>query len=417
MHSDPGFRTAAERPHWLDAERLRVYPRILLVMYGLAALAYLATMHDGLDFLGHVVGADFLCFYSAAKLALAGQAPLAWDFSVLLPVQQSIVPAYTDSGWPWFYPPPFLVVVAPLALLPYPLALTVFLGATAAAWWLLLRRTITRPGAFLLIASFPGLWMSLAQGQNGLLTAALAAGSILTLPRRPLLSGVLLGLLIIKPHLAVLFAVALLAARAWKTLFVAAGTAVVALGLSELILGRGSIAAWLASMPFASAATESGALPWTKMPSTFATLRLLGASVEWAYVGYAVGALAAAIAVWLVWRRTESVELRGAVLMTATFLANPHVHDYDLAWLAFPITWLAITGLDEGWRRGDREVLVAAWLLPALGTALATVSRLQVAPFVLGALLWITLRRDPPAPLSPGSRPPGREPPGSSPPG
>jgi hypothetical protein len=385
--------TDTPRRHWLDAERLRVYPRILLALYAVAVVAYGVTLHDGLDFRGQVLGADFVCFYSAAKVALAGHAPLAWDFDVLLPVQQALFPAYTGYGWPWFYPPPFLVLVAPLALLPYVAALAVFLGATGTAWWLTLRRAIGRPGAGWLVAAFPGLWMCVAQGQNGLLTAALAAGSILALRRRPVLSGVLLGLLIIKPHLAVLFAVALVAGRAWKTILVAAGTALAALGLSELVLGPGSVAAWLASMPLASAATEEGALPWAKMPSTFALLRLLGASIDWAYVGWGLVALAAAAAVWLVWRRTDSVQLRGAVLMSATFLANPHIHDYDLAWLAFPIAWLALYGLEHGWRRGDREVLVAAWLLPALSTAIATATHLQLGPVGLGALVWITLRR------------------------
>jgi hypothetical protein len=381
------------RAHWLDVTRLRVYPRIFVALYATAVVAYAVTLHDGLDFRGQVLGADFLCFYSAAKLALAGQAPSAWDFDVLLPVQREIFTAYAGYGWPWFYPPPFLLLVAPLALLPYVAALAVFLGVTGTTWWLTLRKVIGRPGAGWLVAAFPGLWMCVAQGQNGLLTAALAAGSILTLRHRPALSGVLLGLLIVKPHLAVLFAVALLAARAWKTMLVAAGTAVAALGISELLLGRGSIAAWLASMPLASAATEAGALPWAKMPSTFAMLRLLGASVEWAYAGGAVVALAAAVAVWLVWRRTESVRLRGAVLMTATFLAIPHVHDYDLAWLAFPIAWFALYGLEHGWRRGDREVLVAAWLLPALSTALATATQVQLGPVGLAALVWIVLRR------------------------
>lgn len=385
--------TDPPRPHWLDAERLRVYPRIFLALYAVAVVAYAVTLHDGLDFRGQVLGADFLCFYSAAKLALAGHAPSAWDFGVLFPLQQAVFPAYAGYGWPWFYPPPFLLLVAPLALLPYVAALVVFLGATATAWWLTLRRAIGRPGAGWLMAGFPGLWMCLAQGQNGLLTAALAAGSILTHRHRPALSGILLGLLIIKPHLAVLFAVALLAARAWKTMFVAAATAVAALGISELVLGPGSTTAWLVSMPLASAATEAGALPWAKMPSTFATLRLLGASVEVAYVGWAAVAVAAAAAVWLVWRRTDSVRLRGAVLMTATFLAIPHVHDYDLAWLAFPIAWFALYGLEHGWRRGDREVLVAAWLLPALSTALATATQVQLGPVGLAAVVWIVLRR------------------------
>lgn len=386
MPSTPG-------QHWLDAERLRVYPRILLAVYVAVAVAYGLTLHDGIDFRGQILGSDFVCFYSAAMVVLAGNAPSAWDFDVLFPVQQHLFPAFTGYGWPWFYPPPFLLLVTPLALLPYVVALGVFIATTGTVFWLTLRRAIGRTGAGWLIAAFPGLWICAAQGQNGLLTAALAAGSVLSLRRRPALAGVLLGLLIIKPHLAVMFAVALVAARAWRTLLVAAATALAALGISELALGHGSIAAWLASVPAASAATETGALPWAKMPSTFAMLRLLGASTEWAYVGWAIVAVAAAVAVWIVWRRSESVCLRGAVLMTATFLANPHIHDYDLAWLAFPIAWLALYGLEHGWRRGDREVLVAAWLLPVVSTAVAALTPVQIGPVVLGALVWVALRR------------------------
>jgi len=395
MNTDPtaGPDTGEASSHWLDADRLRVYPRIFIVLCVMAAVAYGLALHDGMDFRGQVLGADFVTFYSASTLALSGHGASAWDFDVLLPVQQAVFPGYTGFGFPWFYPPPFLLVVAPLALLPYLGALATFIGSTAAGWAITLRRAIGRPGAGWLVAAFPGLWMCAVQGQNGLLTAALAGGSILALRRRPTLSGVLLGLLIIKPHLAVLFAVALIAARAWKTMIVAAGTAVAFLGLSMAVFGPGALTAWLASMPIANLATESGALPWTKMPSTFATLRLLGASVGGAYAVHALVAIAGAVGVWLVWRRSQSVQLRGAVLMTATFLAIPHTHDYDLVWLAFPIAWLALYGLEHGWHRGDRTILVIAWLLPAAATALAAVTHLQLAPVALAALVWVALRR------------------------
>lgn len=394
MNTDPtdGPEAVRSRSHWLDAERLRIYPRIFIGLFALAAAAYALSLHDGMDFRGQVLGADFVTFYSASTLALAGQGASAWDFQVLLPVQREVFPGYTGFGFPWFYPPPFLLVVAPLALLPYLGALATFIGSSATAWALTLRRAIGRPGAGWLMAAFPGLWMCVVQGQNGLLTASLAGGSILALRRRPVLSGVLLGLLIIKPHLAVLFAVALVAGRAWKTMFVAAGTAVAFLGLSVAVFGPSALTSWLNSMPIANYLTESGSLPWTKMPSTFASLRLLGASVEGAYVVHAVVALAGAAAVWLVWRRTESVQLRGAVLMTATFLAIPHTHDYDLVWLAFPIAWLTLYGLEHGWRRGDRTILVIAWLLPAAATSLASVTHVGLAPVALGALTWLALR-------------------------
>lgn len=390
--------------HWLDAERLRVYPRIFVGVYAVAVLAYALSVHDGLDFRGQVLGSDFVTFYAAARLALAGRGVDAWNLDALLAMQHQVFPAYAGKGFAWFYPPTFLLVVTPLALLPHLAALAVFVGTTATGWALALRRAIGRPGAGWLVAAFPGLWICAAQGQNGLLTAALAGGSLLTLRRRPVLSGVLLGLLVVKPHLAALFAVALLAVRAWRTMLVAAGTALAFLGASLLAFGWAALPAWLDSLQVARVATETGALPWAKMPSTFALLRLLGASVTWAYAGHAVVAIAAAVAVWVVWRRTDALPLRGAVLMAATFLANPYAFDYDLVWLAFPIAWLAVYGLENGWRRGDREVLVAAWLLPALATALASLTRVQVAPLVLAALVWVAVRRVVPGRGLPGWR-------------
>ena len=79
--------------------------------------------------------------------------------------------------------------------------------------------------------------------------------------------------------------------------------------------------------------------------------------------------------------------------MSATFLVSPYVFDYDLAWLAFPIAWLASAGLRNGWLRGEREVLVAAWLLPMLMAPIATAMSVQVGPLVICSLLWITVRR------------------------
>jgi hypothetical protein len=256
-----------------------------------------------------------------------------------------------------------------------------------------LRKAIGRTGAGWLIAAFPGLWICVAHGQNGFITATLAGGAILLVRRRPVLSGVLIGLLAIKPHLAVLFAVALLAVRGWRTLLSAAVTAAAFLGLSVAVFGPGALTAWLDSLQLARLATESGMLPWHKMPSTFALLRLLGTPVAWAYAGHALVAVAGVAAVWLVWRRSGSLQLRGAVLMAATFVVNPYAFDYDLVWLAFPIAWLACHGLDNGWRRGDREVLAAAWVLPALATSVASLIHVQIAPFVLGALVWIAVRR------------------------
>ena len=388
-----GMVADSSRTHWLNSERVRVYPRLIVAMIGVAIIANSLSLHDGVDISGHPVGSDFVTFYAASTLALAGDGVQAWDIAALAKVQLVLFPAYALGPFAWFYPPTFLLLVTPFAFLPYLAAFAAFVASTAAVWYAALRKAIGRPGAGWLVAAFPGLWVCVAHGQNGLLTAALAGGSLLLLRRRPVLSGVLLGLLMIKPQLAVVFAVALVATRAWRTMLVAAGTALAFLGVSVAAFGARSLPAWFDSLQLARLATEDGYLPWHKMPSTFAMLRLLGASVEWSYLVHGLVSLVAVAAVLLVWRRADSLRLRGAVLMAATFLVNPYAFDYDLAWLAFPIAWLACHGLERGWRRGDREVLTAAWVLPMVATSVALLTHVQLAPLVLGALVWIAVRR------------------------
>ena len=388
-----------QRPdhHWLDAERVTVYPRILVTLFGLAALAYAATLRDLVDFRGKPFGADFITFWAASYLGLSGRAVEAYHVSAIGVAERVAVPA-ADSVFAWFYPPPFFLAILPLALMPYLVALVAFVGTTLTGYLLVLGRVLRRRDAAWLVAAFPGLWVCLAHGQTGFLTAALAGGALTVLRRRPLMAGLLIGLLAaFKPQLALLFPIALIAAGSWAALGMAALVMIGAFGVSVAVLGLPTLFAWLDSLKVARIALEVGALPLVKSPTTFAAARLLGAPVEVAYVLHGFVALAAAAAVWLVWRSVAPDPIKAAVLMTATFLATPYAFDYDLVWLVFPIAWLALAGMAEGWRRWDREVMLATYLVPVVATVLAGLTRVQVAPLVLGLACWVLLGRTRPA--------------------
>ncbi len=76
---------------------------------------------------------DFVSFYAAGKLALAGTPGLAYDQAAHFLAEQQ----FTVAGAPYqffFYPPVFLLLCAPLALLPYYVAFYVFEIATLAAF-------------------------------------------------------------------------------------------------------------------------------------------------------------------------------------------------------------------------------------------------------------------------------------------
>jgi hypothetical protein len=382
----------AEGKHWLNRERLTAYPRVFLLLYLLVGLGLLASSHNGLDRWGKPLGSDFIVFWSASHTALHGVAADAYDVAKLTVAQHAAIPA-SSRAYAWFYPPTYYLLILPLGLLPYAASFALFTGATLAGFLALLRRELKRPAALPLLLAFPGLFINLLQGQNGFLTAALAAAPLALLGRRPVCAGVLIGLLAIKPHLAVLFPVALLAGGYWRAALAAAASAGLFAAVSVAVVSPAAAHAFVNSLALARAALEQGALPLHKMPTMFALARLPGFGIGAAYAAQAVLAVCATAAVAVIWRRPVRFRLKAAALMSATLLISPYLFDYDLVWLAFPLAWTALDALEHGWLRWEREVLAAAWLAPLVAPVVATATALQAGPLVTAALLLVIVRR------------------------
>jgi hypothetical protein len=342
---------------------------------------------------GYVIISDMTVFWVASHFALAGHASSAYHIPELREAVMAVDPGVKGS-FGWFYPPTFYLLVFPLGLLPYLPAYLAFMLPTLAGYVTVVYRIFPRKELLLVLASFSGLWMNLLRGQNGFMTAALAGAALQCIQRRPVLAGVFIGILSIKPHLALLFPVALIAAGAWKTFFSAAVTSTLFMVVATSALGIETFGAWLHSVGAARELMEShGSAYWVHMPTTFALLRLLGVPVLASYVGHGMVALGATVVVWWVWRYCTQWELRGAVLTTATFLISPYLLEYDLTWLALPIAWMAVLGLREGWLRGEREIMIAAWLLPLVSGIVAKALSIQIGPLVLVSMLWMLARR------------------------
>lgn len=390
----PPAAAPAARPHWLTADRLTVYPLIVLAVTLVSAIGWIVASGGMVDPRGKPLGYDFITFWGASYLALGGAPAAAYDMVRIAAAEQVAVPGL-ETVYLWHYPPTFFLVILPLALLPYLAAYFAFVGATGAVFAAVMRRIVARTDwrAMVLVAAFPAVFVNVFHGQNGFLTAAVLGAALLALDQRPLLGGALFGLMAYKPQFAVLVPVALLAAGAWRAI---AAAAVVALGfvaLSTAVMGPDVLAAFLANMPFVRRLMENGFLPWNKMPTVFAMLRLLGVGVGAAYAAQALCALAAVAGVVALWRSQAPLALRGAMLVVATMLATPYMFDYDMVVLALPLAWLAADGMARGWQRHEREILVAAWIAPLVAPNIAELTHLQLAPLVTIALFVLILRR------------------------
>ena len=367
---------------------MRVYPRLFLGMFVLGGLIYALTFRGGLDGSGRPPGTDFIAFWSAGRLALDGHAADAWDLNLIGAFQLDIYPGLTGPTQ-WAYPPTTLPLVMPFGALPHLVAyvawvvvgLALFLGALSP----LLRRNGTY--AWPIALAFPGLWLGIPSGQVQFFVAALIGAALVLLPRRPVLAGILIGLLVIKPQLGVLLPLALVAGRQWRAFAAAATTSALAVIGSTAAFGVSAFESWWSSLSVLGDAIDDGTAPVYKFVTPYMGLRLLGLSEGFSLAAHALVALVTAWVVWRLWSRNHDPLVCGSATVVGTFLTTPYAADYDLAVLAFPIAWMAILGLEHGWVRGDRNLLVATWILPLVAAPIALFTHVTIVPFLMALVL------------------------------
>lgn len=373
---------------WLDADRATAARRVLLAVMLAVAIGWIAASRGGIDPAGKPIGTDYASFWAAGRLALAGHADAAWNVAAHWAVQREAFGA--DVAYAaFFYPPPFLLICAPFAALPYLAALAAWLAATGAAYVVVcLRWAEARPGALLALLAYPAVLLNLGHGQNGFLTAALLGGGLLAIRRdRAWLAGLLLGTLVIKPHLALLLPVALMMRAEWRTLVATGLTAVAWCAASWLILGPDAWSGFLAASAMARATLEQGLVEPGKMVSLFAAVRVLGGSVPLAYAAQALLAGGAIATLALLARRRVARSAQDAALIAATLVTSPFLLDYDLTAMALPLAWLWVDRSTRGYGPGEREAMAALYAAPLLLRPIALGLSLPLGPLATTTLL------------------------------
>lgn len=342
---------------------------------------------------------DWFVNYAAGVASRAGEFALLFDGNAFTDFQYRLLRHWYStppSLLPWFYPPLFLLLLAPLSLLSFPLSYAVFQLVTGAAalgalGWRGLRRGFAWPSALLLL-SFPATASGALAGQNALLSTALLVGGMRVLDASPAFAGALLGALAYKPQLFLMVPVALIARRAWRALAFTCASAALLVLLSASVFGlqswwlwldlifRGSDPAkaqwynetFLSGYSFYVCATDAGLVPLA------------------AKLVQVAAALVAAGAVWWTQRRGSNEEAKLGVLLVATVMATPHLQMYDLmlpgaaAILFFVRARKGIDGL-------DLTLFASTWMLPLLRPNLVTAG-IYAVPVVFAALLVNGLR-------------------------
>lgn len=365
--------------HFLTRERMRLWAGGFLLA-SVLCVAYMALTAQGLnDYAGRVLGTDFSNVYAAGVSVAQGDPAGPFDILQQQKNERALFGPDADL-YGWHYPPYFLLVAWGLAQLPYIPALILwqigslllYLGSLR----LLLRKTA--PGLLqdrlwiLLALGFGAVLVNLLHGQNGFLTAALFASALALLDERPLVSGLLFGLLCYKPQFAVVIPLVLAVTGRWRAFGAAAATVLAATAIVTLLFGAQIWPAFESSARFTrDVVLEQGNTGFHKIQSVFAWVRLWGGSVTAAYALQILCACAALFALARIWRKDSSIYDRGAALCLAALLSTPYSLDYDLMLLAPAITLLAAAGMQRGFSDYELVSLAALWLVPSMARGVA----------------------------------------------
>ena len=314
------------------------------------------------DVSGYMIGRDFVPTWVGAKAAVGGNPAQYFGYEAFNALLQSYFgPDYPPHNWS--YPPHLLLFTWPLAFLPYMAAYVAYCALGFALYLAVVSDGERRLDHLALLALAPAVTLNIWTGQNGFLTASLLIGGLTQLDRRPLLSGVLFGLLSIKPQLGFLLPLMLVLTGRWRVIAAAAVTIAALAGLAGLVFGP---RIWADYFEIAMAVQKRITTEWrgfsiTNMPTAFMNLQLIGLPTRWSYGFQAIVSSATlAAVVWVFWRPRDPV-LSLAFFVSATFLFTPYAFNYDMVAFGWVMLKLMDRPDNDVW---DYALMVTVWVLP-----------------------------------------------------
>jgi arabinofuranan 3-O-arabinosyltransferase len=348
------------------ADAIRRSLRLIGVALSLNTVLFLvvslATGQWLVDSAGRLADSDFVDVWAAGRLALDGHAPAAWDWAIHRDAEVAALGHDFPGNYGWHYPPTYLFVAAALATLPYLAALLGWLAVTLPIYVAAVRTIMGERLGVLVACAFPAVMWNMLVGQNGFLTAALIGFTIVCLDTRPIVAGVLLGLMTYKPQFGILFPFLLAANGQWVVIAAATATAAVLIAASTAAFG---VAAWNAFFTWLPATSEiilgDGRAGLNKLQSLFGLVRWLGGGTTAAFIaqGLLIAACAVALALITKDRRVPN-EVKSAAIATGALLATPYLYMYDFPVLMIPLAFLLRLGLREGFLPGELAAMAAA---------------------------------------------------------
>ena len=340
---------------------------------------------------GSPVGGDFINLWSTARLIVLGRVSEIYPVARFMAFQGTITGHAEIYLRQWAYPPHSL-------LLAWPLGLTAYYAAFAV--WTLIGLLILYAGArrfgfdrleIAIILTSPATILNIYFGQTGSFAAGLLLIALSVRSVRDPISIAAAALLTVKPQSGFLIPVVWAFQRRWQAIAWTALAAAVLIGLALAIFGLQPWKDYVGdSLVVLSALEREGTGPFmTMIPSTFMALRILTGNSDFALMVHGIFAAAVAMVLGVrLWRVTDGTR-QAAMVLIATVLMTPYMHNYDLA-------LLLCGALLVGRRWYSTEMgpfrvpflVIVAWALPHIVVGLNRVGA-PISPLLILPLLFL----------------------------
>jgi hypothetical protein len=319
-----------------------------------------------------VVGRDFLNFWMYGRAAWMPDPSRFYDPQLY----RDALTALLGAGYPgqnWSYPPSIMLIAAPFGRLPYLAALGCWAALGLALFVWVLSRSIATRRVLIAILLSPAAAFCLISGQSSFVTAAILFTIFACLDRRPLVAGVLIGALTLKPQLGMLFPVLLAASGRWRVFTIAAATCLVIAGATAVLFGpQGWIDFVVKGIPVQNLVlVDPQRLGTLYYPTIFMNVHGTGASYGLAMAVQACVSVLAAGAVFYAFRfrKDADPQLLAALFFACSICVSPYFLSYDtVAITSIAVMLLANGKLDE---RGRTLAKLVYWL-PLIQIGLGT---------------------------------------------
>lgn len=343
---------------------------------------------------------DFQSFWSAGMAAKSGMGGHTYD---VLWYETHIKAVIGEQAqvFGWHYPPQFFLLLAPLTVLPLPVAFMLWTLLPLVLLGLLVYRLVPKPTAPLIALGAPILIINAGYAQNGILSTLMIGFALLPFVegRQPSAFGT--SLLAFKPHLGLVFPVAYASGGFWRSFALTGVWLLLQIGVTALVFGPHIWLDFLGSLAQTQeilfSEVVAGAFHYV---SVYGAVRLLHGDHVLAMAGQILVSGLVLYTLWTVWIQPVNRTLKAALLAASIPLTAPYLMHYDMSIGVLALTLLLRHSAFGSWQQSQRMVMAGVWLLCTCNMAIQkqySIPSGLICNLVVYCLVVSMIRRDRPS--------------------